>query len=117
MKESLDDWLSKINCNAKIIFDNEFYFLSIDEIKSIYSSLNYWHGPSNPSTWLCESVVSKVKYKYKTILTRDKAMELSASILNMRVEKLEEALDWNANYMAWHDGRSVEDCHVWLKQE
>ena len=59
MEESIKTWLSKINCDAKISDDNEEYFLSVDEIRSMHSSLNYWHGPGNPSTWLCEATDRK----------------------------------------------------------
>ena len=47
---------------------------------------------------------------------RAQVIALCAQTLNITPEKLEQALDWNANYMAWHDGGSVEETHVWPKE-
>ncbi len=74
---------------------------------------NYWHSRTDPSTWLCVSTVSRARYKFRDRLNRQQTIALCAQTLNVTPEKLEYALDWNANYMAWHDGGSVEETHVW----
>ena len=40
-------------------------------------------------------------------------MALCAQTLNITPAALEHALDWNANYMAWHVGGSAEETHAW----
>ncbi|HMV36348.1 MAG TPA: hypothetical protein PKM44_11935 [Turneriella sp.] len=75
---------------------------------------NYWHSREDPSTWLCVSTVSRARNKFRDKLNRQQTIALCAQTLNITPSKLEHALDWNANYMAWHDGGSVEETHAWL---
>lgn len=74
---------------------------------------NYWHGPQDPSTWLSVSTVSMARNKFQGKLTRSQVMDLCAQTLNITPARLEQALEWNANYMAWHDGGSADENHVW----
>ncbi len=106
-----------MNPDATATHEQESFYLTSEEIKSLYFDSNYWHATGQPSSWLVQSIVSKVKYKFRDKLPRTEAIELSAAILQISAAEIESALDWNANYMAWHDGRSVEDCHVWSKDE
>jgi hypothetical protein len=73
---------------------------------------NYWHNREDPSTWLCAATVSKAAGKFRAVLSRAQIIELCAQTLNLTADKLESSLDWNANYMAFHDGMSVEETHV-----
>ncbi|HNQ69374.1 MAG TPA: hypothetical protein PKN32_13425 [Bacteroidales bacterium] len=117
MDDKLQIWLAKMNPAAKVTYEQESFCLTSEEIQSQFCDSNYWHSTGQPSSWLVQSIVSKVKYKFRGKLPRNKAIELSAFILQISTAEIESALDWNANYNAWHDGRSVEDCHVWLKDE
>ena len=86
-----------------------------DDFMEIISPSNYWHGRSDPSSWLCEAIVRLGKSKFHKVLPRNAVITLCADALNITHEKLESSLDWNAGYMAWHEGGSVEEFHVWMK--
>ncbi len=73
---------------------------------------NYWHNRGDPSSWLCAATVSQALSKFRTVLSRAEIVELCAQTLNITPQKLESSLDWNANYMAFHDGMSVDETHV-----
>jgi hypothetical protein len=74
---------------------------------------NYWQHRSDPSTWLVAATVLRARHLFSRKLTRAQVIELCAQTLHMTVQEIESALHWNANYMAWHDGGSAEENHVW----
>jgi hypothetical protein len=111
----IQKWLSNFNSEAFVEYNNRKYRMTESELKSIYSTLHYWHHKTDPGSWLSEALVRKAKIKFSGKLPRDVVISLCAQLLHVTAEKLESTLDWNANYMAWHDGGTPEDHHVWLK--
>jgi hypothetical protein len=116
-KQQLTEWLNTFNTGAFVKYNNREYRITLNELKSIYSPLNYWHHETDPSSWLCEALVNLGKRKFKRKLPRENVISLCAQLLNITPEKLESSLEWNANYMAWHDGGTPEDHHAWNKEE
>jgi len=108
-------WINNFNKEAVFVSGGRKYRLTEKELLGIYSSGNYWHNKTDPSSWLSEAVVSLAKRKFYGKLSREEVIALCAQLLNISSEQLEHNLDWNANYMAWHDGGSAEDNHVWEK--
>ncbi len=72
------------------------------------------NNPGDPtSTWYKCSLIGRAKSKMSPTLGRFTVLTLVAQTLKTTVEELESAMDWNANYMAWHDGGDVYENHVW----
>jgi hypothetical protein len=78
---------------------------------------NYWHHKHDPSSWLCSSTVYRARNKFGARLKRKDIIRLCADTLNITPKKLEESLDWNANYLAFHDGTTAEENHPYLPNE
>jgi len=116
-EEKTDEWLNTFNSKASVKYNNKEYRITVNELKSIYSPMNYWHHRTDPSSWLCEALVNFARRKFTKKIPRKEVILLCAGLLNITPEKLESSLDWNANYMAWHDGGTPEDYHAWLKEE
>lgn len=112
----LKEWLNNFNTRAFIEYKNIKYKINPKELKTIYSKGNYWHHKTDPSSWLSVALVSLAKRKYSHKLPRHIVISLCAQLLNITSEKLESSLDWNANYMAFHDGGTPEENHVWQKE-
>ncbi len=112
-KEQLQRFLSYYNRKAAIEHQGQVYSFSEPDYEYLNSSSNYWHHSESPSSWLCCAAVSRAKMKFGKILPRDKLIELCAVTLNIEVMELERILNWNANYMAWHDGGKSEDYHAY----
>lgn len=102
------------NFNREAVIEKKgvFYQFTENDLEELTSTGNYWHSKTDPSTWLCVSVVSKARYKFKK-LTREEVIQFSAEVLNILPKALEHALAWNANYMAWHDGGEYQENHVY----
>ena len=115
-EKTIHEWLDNFNMDASVTYKNKVYTLTGDELKSIYSTENYWHSRTDPSSWLSEALVRLAKRKFPKSLPRKKVIALCAQLLNVTPGHLEGTLDWNANYMAWHDGGTPEDHHVWQEE-
>ncbi len=111
--EQLKKYLSYYNRKAKIEHQGREYRFSEEDFEFLNSSSNYWHHSKSPSSWLCCSTVNHAKRIFGKILPRDKLIVFCADTLNITVQELERTLDWNANYMAWHDGGEPEDYHAY----
>jgi hypothetical protein len=106
-------WLNNFNSSAFVDYNGKKYRITSKELESIYSTGHYWHHKTDPSSWLSEAMVTMAKRKFKGKLPRDHVILLCSRLLNITPEKLEGNLEWNANYMAWHDGGAPEDHHAW----
>lgn len=74
--------------------------------------------PGDPgSTWYRCSLIGRARQRFSPPLDRETVLSLVAGVLRSTVADLESAMDWNANYMAWHDGGEVHENHVWPKEE
>jgi hypothetical protein len=93
--------------------DGVLYEFDADDLASLSPPAYDWHGPGDPSSWLCAATVARARARFSGRLSRVQAVELCAATLGITVEKLEQTLDWNANYMAFHDGGSPDENHVW----
>jgi hypothetical protein len=110
-------YLTYYNREAKVIYKGKEYQFTEEDFVKLNCNLNYWHNRTDPSSWLCAAVVRHGIIKFSPKLPRVKLIELCADTLNITKQKLEDTLDWNANYMAWHDGGTVEEHHVYPKDE
>lgn len=108
--KTLADWLDKFNPEARIEFNGKKYSFSRTKLKSIYSSGNYWHSKTDPSSWLVNAMVNLTRRSWKE-LPREQITDLVGQALNITSEKVEASLNWTANYMAWHDGGTPEENH------
>lgn len=100
------------NRAAKVIHEGKEYRLQDRDYNSL--TFNDWHHGSGPSSWLCAELVTKVRYKWAK-LPRDKVMQFCATALCISISELEGALDFNANYLAIHDGSTPEQNHAFPK--
>ena len=112
-KEELKTYLSYYNRKAAVEHQGQEYSFSEDDFEYLTGSSNYWHHSESPRSWLCCAAVNHAKRKFGKTLPRNKLIVLCADTLNITAEKLESTLNWNANYMAWHDGGEPEDYHAY----
>jgi hypothetical protein len=99
---------SQVDRMAKIVWQGTTYQLTDAEIL---------HCGTDPgSSGFCTSLVSTVKRKWHPKIDRNEAIRYCADLLRVTVQSLEDSLDWNANYMAMHDGGTVEEMHAWPKE-
>ncbi len=91
--------------DASISRDGKTFTLTLAEQKECETPSD-WHGPGDPSSWLCAKIFSAAKLK-----TNDRALafELGAKALGISVEKLQSAIEWHVNYMRFHDGDDSYD--------
>lgn len=101
---------------ARVVFEGIEYRFSEDDFAGLNSPSNYWHNRTDPSSWLCAATVVLARIRFSG-LPRDRLIRLCADTLNITGKKLEDSLDWHANYMAWHDGGTVEEHHPYLPGE
>ena len=106
-------YLSFYNREASIEHKGQECNFSEEDFEYLNNSSNYWHHIKSPSSWLCCAAVDHAKKKFGKILPRQKLIGLCADTLNITVKDLERTLNWNANYMAWHDGGKPEDYHAY----
>jgi hypothetical protein len=95
--------------------DGMRYALTEEDFREL-NQHNYWHHRTDPSSWLIAATVTYARRRFKDRLTRDHIIKLCADTLNITPEKLESTLDWNANYLAWHDGMAIEDTHPFPRE-
>jgi hypothetical protein len=105
MKE-IETWLSNFNMEVFVEHEGKKYTLKQDDIKSIYSTMKYWHSITDPGTWLCDGIVKLAEKKLD--LPENKIILLCSKLLNITPEKLKKALKWNTDYINWHDGLHPE---------
>jgi hypothetical protein len=91
--------------DASIERDGKSYTLTLAEQKECEAPSD-WHGPGDPSSWLCAKVFSAAKQKTND---RDLAFELGAKALGIGADKLRSAIEWHVNYMRFHDGDDSYD--------
>lgn len=89
--------------DAAIEYEGRTYTLTAAEAAALESPFNYWHGPGDPSTWLCAAVLRRA-----LAITRGAphavALDLAAAALGIPRAKLDRAIEWHEQYMRWHDG-------------
>jgi hypothetical protein len=110
-KEKLAEYLSFYNRDAKIEYKGKIYSVTEKDFNQLNVRGNYWHGKTDPSSWLVMATVSHFKRKFKK-LARLQLIALAAQVLNVDAAKIESSLDWSAQYMAWHEGGKPEEYHV-----
>ena len=62
-----------------------------------------WHGPGDPSSWLSVNVFQLARRKFPG-LSNETLLELAGKALGISAQALRSAIEWNENYMRWHDG-------------
>ncbi len=112
-KEQWKIFLSYYNRKAGIEHQGQEYSFSEPDFGSLNSFSNYWHHSKFPSSWLCCAAVNLARKKFGKNIPRDILIEFCAETLNITSQELERTLNWNANYMAWHDGGTPEEHHAY----
>jgi hypothetical protein len=74
---------------------------------------DYVWNDSIDSSWFRTAIVYAAKSQLGKVLGRHEVLQLCAATLRMDLQQLEDSLSWNANYMAFHDGGTVDENHVW----
>ena len=89
--------------NAQTTYEGKTLQFSKEEGSALEDRGNYWHRPSDPSTWLAVAVFRAVQAKFPEV-PQAVIFELSAQTLGITDSQLSSAIDWHENYMRWHDG-------------
>ncbi len=109
--------LAFFNRDACVVHGDAEYRFTEEDFAELNTPSNYWHNRTDPSTWLCASTVRLARIRFRDRLPRTLLIRLCADTLNITVQKLEDCMDWHANYMAWHDGGTVEEYHPYMLDE
>jgi len=103
---------------AAFVLGSDGHEYRFDEADFRYiNESNYWHSKTDPSSGICSSTVYRARNRFGKQLRRKEIIALCAAALNITVQKLEDSLNWTANYNAFHDGTAVEENHPYLPGE
>lgn len=102
-------FLAQFDRSASVTHEGQSYQLPESLLLEMITSR---HGID--SSWFIADIVGRVKFLYGSVLPRSLALQLTADTIKTTLQAVEDALDWNASYMAWHDAMDVEEVHVWL---
>jgi hypothetical protein len=86
-----------------VTHEGRTYALSAAEVAASQGPGPYQHSPGDPSTWLCVSVFTTVRARFPALPT-ETLLDLTGQTLRTDAAKLRGAIEWNENYMRWHDG-------------
>jgi len=89
--------------DASVEYEGRTVHFTAEEGRAMKGSTNYWHGPANPSTWLAVATYWAAREKLKDA-PEAVALELAAGVLGITVNDLRSSIEWNEQYMRWHDG-------------
>jgi hypothetical protein len=89
--------------DGKVEFEGCVFRFSAEEAQAIESSVKYWHGPGDPSSWLAVAVFVEAQKKVQCAPV-DVALDLAAQVLGVTIERLRSLIEWHEQYMRWHDG-------------
>lgn len=95
--------------DAEVRYGELVFCFSAEEGRTLEGSVNYWHRPGDPSTWLATDVFLAARRKVwqeDEHLPQQVALELAAAAMDITVEKLRSLIEWHEQYMRWHDGDS-----------
>ncbi len=113
-EEKLKEYLTFFNREAKIEHEGQVYTPSEEDFKYLNrGGSNYWTDKTSPSSWLTCGTVAYYRKKYEQDVPREKIIDFCAQVLNIEAAEVERLLDWNARYMAFHDGMTEEETHIW----
>ena len=104
----IEQYLAQFDRSASVTHEGKAYQIPDSLLMEMSNSR---HGID--TSWFVADIVGRVKWLYGNVLPRSLALELTAATIKSTVQSIESTLDWNANYMAWHDGGDVSQCHVW----
>jgi hypothetical protein len=93
---------------AELVRRGRIYCIDIDGLQDCH-----WTGEVG-SSWFVVGMVGLAKSPLEGSLSRCEVLQLVAEVLGLKVDSLEETLDWNADYWAMRDGFSVEEMDLWL---
>ncbi len=103
MTKDCSKYLEYSDLSASVEFKDKIFSFSREDIEKLNQPMNYWHHADSPSSWVCTAITDLGKKKFKNILPLEKINELCARTLRISDKKLAESLEWDKNYMAWHD--------------
>jgi hypothetical protein len=88
--------------DACIESDGARYEFSAEEGRALESASNYWHAPSDPSSWLAVATFLAVRRRVGDAGDA-LALPLAAQSLGVKVTELIRLIQWHENYMRFHD--------------
>ncbi len=113
---TLTEFLSCFNREASVIVGGIAYQLGEDLLTKVFPPYDiYWSPQNTPPKDVCIRVVGVAKASLEQKLSRRVLLQLCADTLRIPLSALEDMLDWEANYMAWHDGGTPDEHHVFPK--
>ena len=113
---TLAEFLSCFNREASVIVDGITYQLNDELLTKVFSPYGiYWSTEDIPPKDVCVRIVGVTKATFAQQLSRRVLLQLCADTLRISLSALEDMLDWEANYMAWHDGGTPDEHHVYPK--
>ena len=110
MKEERQDYFDR---RAMVLYKSKEYGFAQADLKQ--NGSERYLAPNDPSSWLCARLVNTARTRWPE-LPRAKAIRLCALTLSITTQRLEEILNWNARYLAWHDGATDEETHAYPKR-
>lgn len=105
--EEIPSYLAKFDLQAAVTYEGKSYSFPEKDLLEIH------YAGDVGSSWFQTSMVSRAKSLLHPPLPREQVLLLCARTMKITVADLEGTLEWNANYMAWHDGGSAYENHVW----
>lgn len=94
---------SYFTADARVEHDGRVFELTLGEQTALLRGSSSWHGPGDPSTWLCADLFGAIVRKYPD-LPHGVAVELAARAFGIPRDKVIQRIRWHENYVRWHDG-------------
>ncbi len=96
--------------------DQEYEFSEVD-LEALAYQGRFFGVAGGLNLSVISGAISIARQRFRPALARVQIIELCAATLKMTVDEVEHSLDWTANYMAFHDGTSVEENHPYPTSE
>ena len=73
--------------DGKVEFEGCVFHFSAEEAQAFENTVNYWHGPGDPSSWLAVTVFIETQERVQGA-PGDVALDLAAQVLGVTAERL-----------------------------
>ena len=103
MEENAEAQQASYLQDASVEWNGQTFQFSAADGRALESRGNYWHGPADPSTWLAVAVFLEAQQRVGEA-GNDVALELAAKALGITAEQLRSSIEWQEQYMRFHDG-------------
>ena len=90
--------------DATVAHEGTAFELSAAEGRTLENGAYSWLGPGDPSSWLTVDVLQAARLKAAGA-PEAVALDLASQALGITVERLDEIVRWQEEYLRWHDGQ------------